>query len=449
MQNVLFLVYHGMGHFNACFRMAKILQKDYNVVFTGVAYFKDYLEGQGFMYYPLTTVPFGMDFERWVNEQKKSKHTYFDSLKDRWNDTLYNNREAEFHQLLEDIEPDYIFIDSYQSTDFIVLYPFIKDQDAKVCFIQTMLPTVIDGNSSPINSLVLPTDKKGIKKAVRKFRIKRFLKKLKQQLLYFGMSDQAIIGRRISRNKIPQCYRSTETVLRGAAFSTIPEFILTPKEFDFEQTVLSRNRYYIGFMMDTTRIEIADNEYFKIDAIILKKLRDTQGSLIYCSFGTIKMDDAFAVNSFLQKLLNTVRDTNCIVILSINAVQQRQDFAQIPDNVYFLKAAPQLEILKRADVFITHGGLNSIKESIYAGVPMLVYPLQSYTDTMGNSTRVVYHNLGLRGNLLDDSEDDIGKKIEMLINDDRFRENIEKLRKIDERYADNFMQHFKNLQPVL
>lgn len=448
MQTVIFLVYHGMGHFNACFRIAKILQQNYNVVFAGAGFFRDYMESQGFMYYPLKTVPFGMGFEAWVNEQNKGKRIYLNSLKDRWRDTLYKSREAEFNQLLHDLSPDYIFIDAYQSTDFIVLYPYLKERSIKVGFIQTMFPTSISENYPPINSLVFPGDQKGIKKAIKKFHFTKFRKKIKQEILYFGMSDEAIISRRIARNGIPREYRSSETALRGVAFSTIPEFVLAPKEFDFEETISTDRRHYIGFMSDPDRIEISDMEYFKIDSIILKKLRDTQGSLLYCSFGSVKTNDTYAVNSFIQKLLETVRNHNCIVIISVNSILQDQNFDNIPENAYFLKAAPQLEILKRADVFISHGGLNSIKESIRAEVPMLIYPIHSDTDTMGNSTRVVYHKLGLRGDLLGDSEEDIGKKLEALINDDTFKENISKLRKIDETYSGKFMEYFKDLSPV-
>jgi zeaxanthin glucosyltransferase len=37
--------------------------------------------------------------------------------------------------------------------------------------------------------------------------------------------------------------------------------------------------------------------------------------------------------------------------------------------------APQLEILRRADAFVTHGGANSVMEAIVAGVPMLISPM--------------------------------------------------------------------------
>ncbi len=36
---------------------------------------------------------------------------------------------------------------------------------------------------------------------------------------------------------------------------------------------------------------------------------------------------------------------------------------------------PQLEVLKQANLFITHGGMNSSSESLYFGVPMIVIPV--------------------------------------------------------------------------
>ncbi|WP_225587439.1 glycosyltransferase [Methylomonas fluvii] len=44
---------------------------------------------------------------------------------------------------------------------------------------------------------------------------------------------------------------------------------------------------------------------------------------------------------------------------------------------------------------ITHGGPNSIKECIFFGVPMIVFPL--WFDQPGNVARVTYHGLGLKG----------------------------------------------------
>jgi UDP:flavonoid glycosyltransferase YjiC (YdhE family) len=43
-------------------------------------------------------------------------------------------------------------------------------------------------------------------------------------------------------------------------------------------------------------------------------------------------------------------------------------------RVSAVRHAPQLAVLERASVFVTHGGANSVMESLHAGVPMLVIP---------------------------------------------------------------------------
>jgi hypothetical protein len=435
-----------MGHFNACFKLAKILKQNHDVVFAGVEFFKDYVEGQGFMYYTLKTVPFGLGFEQWVNEQSNSKHIYLDNLKDRWSDKLYKLREEELGHLWHDLNPDYLFIDAFQSTDFIVLYPQLKAASTKVCIIQTMLPTNINRDSPPLNSLTLPNDIPGIEKAQRTFRNMRSKKKLKQKLQFFGMDDFSIINRRVKKNKLPNQYISPEPALQNFAYQQIDELILAPLEFDFPKQI-KNFQHYMGFMLDPGRIEISDMEYFKIDSLIRSKRKVSGAKLIYCSFGSVKGMDVILINNFLERLFQVVKDRNYILIISLNTTNTFSD-DNTPENAYVLKAAPQLQILEQADLFITHGGLNSIKESVHAGVPMLVYPLHATTDTMGNSTRVIYHQLGLRGDLKNDSIDDIDQKVSTLLADMRYKENTFRLREVDDAYEEKFISIFENLRPL-
>ncbi|MEU4537327.1 macrolide family glycosyltransferase [Streptosporangium sp. NPDC023825] len=46
----------------------------------------------------------------------------------------------------------------------------------------------------------------------------------------------------------------------------------------------------------------------------------------------------------------------------------------LPGNVLARRSVPQPEVLARAALFVTHGGMNSVNEAMYAGVPMLVVP---------------------------------------------------------------------------
>ncbi|WP_279583243.1 nucleotide disphospho-sugar-binding domain-containing protein [Fodinicola feengrottensis] len=50
------------------------------------------------------------------------------------------------------------------------------------------------------------------------------------------------------------------------------------------------------------------------------------------------------------------------------------DFPDAPDNFTLASHVPQLQVLERSRVFITHGGMNSTQEAIANGVPMVVVP---------------------------------------------------------------------------
>ena len=64
-------------------------------------------------------------------------------------------------------------------------------------------------------------------------------------------------------------------------------------------------------------------------------------------------------------------------------------------HAVIVKKAPQLELLRKASLMLNGGGLNSIKECLYFGVPMLVFPCTN--DQPGNAARVRHHRLGYVG----------------------------------------------------
>jgi MGT family glycosyltransferase len=46
----------------------------------------------------------------------------------------------------------------------------------------------------------------------------------------------------------------------------------------------------------------------------------------------------------------------------------------VPANFIARPAVPQVEILRRASAFVTHGGMNSVQEALYFGVPLVLAP---------------------------------------------------------------------------
>ena len=75
-------------------------------------------------------------------------------------------------------------------------------------------------------------------------------------------------------------------------------------------------------------------------------------------------------------------------------------------------------------LFVTHGGLNSIRESIALGVPMLVCPVDLRWDWPSNAAKVVFHGLGLRAEMAKNSLSDLENKINQLLHNQLFRKQI-------------------------
>ena len=50
----------------------------------------------------------------------------------------------------------------------------------------------------------------------------------------------------------------------------------------------------------------------------------------------------------------------------INSMIKQETF-EVPENIILVKSAPQIDILKKASLFITHGGMNSASESLHFG----------------------------------------------------------------------------------
>lgn len=431
MKRIIILAYHGTGHFNACFGLAKALQAEHEVWFAGMEFFQKYVEAQGFYYYPLQTLPFGLGFETWVNKTAKSKHLYLHTLRDRWTNRLYKQRAAELAELLHALSPDIILIDSLQSTDLIILSPLLP-ANVKTAFFNVMPSNVLQPGLPPINSLALPGDVQGIRKGTRDFKRKKMRKKWSQRINYFGMDDSRLIKRMIHQNNLsPQSISPLLTTL-GIVFNHIPEYIITPREFEFPEATPLPFQQHIGFLPNHTRHETADNHYRQRETL-LKERKQQNHKIIYGSFGTVQAKDLGPVGRFIKELILAIQDTDYELILSLPAGYTTD--AHMPANVHCFKKVPQLRVLTLADVFITHGGINSIKESVYAGVPMLVYPLDPNFDQYSNSSRIVYHHLGLRGDLMHDTKEDILNKLKELHTNDMYRNNIATLREKDSAYT--------------
>lgn len=112
--------------------------------------------------------------------------------------------------------------------------------------------------------------------------------------------------------------------------------------------------------------------------------------LIYISLGTVVKGK----RKFFQSCVDAFRDEEVEVILSTGLQFDKGKLKNIPENVYIYPSVPQTQVLKQADVFVTHGGMNSVSEAFTHGVPLVVVPFMS--DQPVNARRVEELGLGVQ-----------------------------------------------------
>lgn len=111
--------------------------------------------------------------------------------------------------------------------------------------------------------------------------------------------------------------------------------------------------------------------------------------LIYISLGTV-FNQAV---EFYKLCFSAFAGTKYTVILSVGRQTRIADLGDIPANFIVRDYVPQLDVLQRAKLFITHGGMNSTSEGLYYGVPLIVLP-QSADQPMV-ARRVAEVNAGI------------------------------------------------------
>jgi UDP:flavonoid glycosyltransferase YjiC (YdhE family) len=77
----------------------------------------------------------------------------------------------------------------------------------------------------------------------------------------------------------------------------------------------------------------------------------------------------------LEAIVDGLREEQVNLIVSIGRDQDPARFGTQPSHVRLEAHVPQPALLPHCDLFVTHGGFNSVKESLSAGVPMVVVPI--------------------------------------------------------------------------
>jgi MGT family glycosyltransferase len=201
----------------------------------------------------------------------------------------------------------------------------------------------------------------------------------------------------------------------AATVSKLAVITQTPKEFDFPGIPWPAQFHYAGPFHDDKGREPVPFPWEKL----------TDKPLIYASLGTLVngLDDVY------KHILEAVQPLEDVqVVLSVGKNTTSENLGSIPSNTIVVRSAPQIELLKRAALCITHAGLNTTLESLAHGVPMVAIPI-GY-DQPGTAARIAYHGTGEFIEVDELSTHRLRVLIEKVLQDSSYRERASYFEKV-------------------
>ncbi len=134
-----------------------------------------------------------------------------------------------------------------------------------------------------------------------------------------------------------------------------------------------------------------------------------------------------------RKIIEGFADGRYQLIVSAGRAFDRLKSRLLPKHILLFESVPQIELLERVDAVISHGGNNTVNETLAAGRPLLIMPVGG--EQGDNASRVVYLGAGLRADIRRFDSREIRAKVERLIGETSFKQRTraiaEELQRVD------------------
>ncbi len=412
---ILLLLWPEPSAYNASFKFSRLLvENGYRVIYTGMSDFKRHVLNQGFEFHVIAEIDYFI--LKKMRENRESRLS-------RWLCRKPHPSSEEYLLLLQKLEeyltahpPDLVLL---HPSAFDYSIPFLKLK-IPIIGINNELASVFNTGNPPVFSGIIPRSSTGWISRVRNFlawvKLYRWYchKKIVTDLDLFFSHGMSFRNFR-PRSLVKKYGGGTGWGEYGPRLK-VPEIFLSPPELDFPGIKPWTPRVYAGLVVEKLRGQRA----FNWDKL------DKNKPLVYLSLGSHSDLWKYSKNLYYTAVDAFRERPHWQLILQTTETLDREKLNPLPDNVILAEWVPQVEILSRAFLFITHGGISSIREAIYAGVPMIVFPCA--LDQPGNAARVLFHHLGLRGNIKEVNPKILGTLMERIAHDHSFRDSVQQIR---------------------
>ncbi len=351
---------------------------------------------------------------------------------------------AGFARAVRDLDPDLMLINGEMHEHILA----VAGGGTRIALINTFASIWRRPGLPPPHRLVRPGvgwhgTRLGISLLWLDLRLRKLLRAWSQRIRRLGC-DRLSLLRLLARESGVEFRRETDAGqwLIPFTYRRFPVLSLQAVEFEFPHRP-PRRVHYVGPMVLESRVDrpLPEAERARLETILGRVRRDdAERRLIYAGFGSVLTTEV----ELLRRLLGVVAERPAWeLVVSLSGRLSSSRLRPIPDRVHVFDWVPQVEILRHADVAITHGGVNTINECMLMGVPMLVY-CGFETDMAGSTARVEHHGLGIAGDRRDGAPE-IRRHLDRLLSERRFRDAVRRLGAqcaayVDERVAERAVE---------
>jgi MGT family glycosyltransferase len=165
----------------------------------------------------------------------------------------------------------------------------------------------------------------------------------------------------------------------GAGLSKLAQIAQLPRALEFDIDPLPPHLYYTGPFVDPAQRPAVNFPWDRLDG----------RPLAFASLGTLQN----RAQEIFQMIAEACATLPVQLVISLGGGLEPEQLGPLRGDPLVVTYAPQLEIVKRASVVITHAGINTVLESLAEGVPLVCMPLGN--DQPGVASRVATRGAGV------------------------------------------------------
>ncbi|MDD1417681.1 glycosyltransferase [Dolichospermum sp. ST_sed1] len=194
-------------------------------------------------------------------------------------------------------------------------------------------------------------------------------------------------------------------------YSQLAQISQQPAELEFPRHNLPQCFHFTGPYHSSTGRVVPDFPFDKL----------TGQPLIYASLGTIQN----RLLGVFQSIAEACQNLDAQLVISLGGSASPEVLQGLPGNPLVVGYAPQLQLLEKAELTITHAGMNTTLECLTNGVPMVAIPIAN--DQPGVASRIVWSGCGEAVPVKKVNADNLRIAIKKVLTEDSYRKNALRL----------------------